>query len=77
MIRLAASIPDVTYADVNPAVETPDGEPMMECYIKDKLHPTPEGYRRMASVLKPLMEKEWKSAATSLGSYYRSNSIAK
>jgi lysophospholipase L1-like esterase len=64
LIQLAASIPDVTYADVNPAVETPDGEPVMECYIQDKLHPTPEGYRRMASVLRPLMEKEWKPTAT-------------
>jgi lysophospholipase L1-like esterase len=63
LIQLAASMPDVSYADVNPAVETPDGEPVMECYIQDKLHPTPEGYRRMASVLKPLMEKEWKPTA--------------
>jgi lysophospholipase L1-like esterase len=64
LIQLAASIPDVTYADVNPAMETADGEPVMACYIQDKLHPTPEGYRRMASVLRPLMEKEWKTTAT-------------
>lgn len=64
LIQLAASIPDVTYADVNPAVETPDGEPVIECYVQDKLHLTAEGYRRMASVLRPLMEKEWKTTAT-------------
>jgi lysophospholipase L1-like esterase len=64
LIQLAASIPDVTYADVNPAMETPDGEPVIECYVHDKLHLTPEGYRRMASVLRPLMEKEWKKTAT-------------
>jgi lysophospholipase L1-like esterase len=64
LIQLAASIPDVTFADVNPAMETPDGEPVMDCYVQDKLHLTPEGYRRMASVLRPLMEKEWKTTAT-------------
>lgn len=64
LIQLAASIPDVTYADVNPAMETPDGESVIGCYVQDKLHLTPEGYRRMASVLRPLMEKEWKTTAT-------------
>ena len=62
LIQLAASNPDVTYADVNPAMETSDGAPVMECYIEDRLHLTPEGYRRMTSVLRPLMEKEWKTA---------------
>jgi lysophospholipase L1-like esterase len=64
LIQLAASIPHVTYADVNPVMETPAGEPVIECYVQDKLHLTPEGYRRMASVLRPLMEKEWKITAT-------------
>ena len=64
LIRLAASIPDGAYADVNPAMETPDGEPVIECYVQDKLHLTQEGYRRMASVLRPLMEKEWKTTVT-------------
>jgi lysophospholipase L1-like esterase len=64
LVQLAASIPDVTYADVNPAMETPDGQPVMECYIEDRLHLTPEGYRRMTSVLRPLMEKEWKHGAS-------------
>jgi len=64
LIQLAASIPDVTCADVNPAMETPDGQPVIECYVQDKLHLTPEGYRRMASVLRPLMEEEWKATAT-------------
>jgi lysophospholipase L1-like esterase len=64
LIQLAASIPDVTYADVNPAMETPDDEPLIECYVQDKLHLTQEGYRRMASVLLPLMKKEWKTTVT-------------
>jgi lysophospholipase L1-like esterase len=64
LVRLAASIPDVDYADVNPIMETPDGEPLIECYVQDKLHLTQEGYRRMASVLLPLMKKEWKTVVT-------------
>jgi lysophospholipase L1-like esterase len=63
LIQLAASNPDVTYADVNPAMETLDGAPVIECYIEDRLHLTPEGYRRMTSFLRPLMEKVWKTAA--------------
>lgn len=62
--QLAASIPNVAYADVNPALENAMGEPVMDCYVKDKLHLTPEGYRRMTSVLRPLIEKEWKAPAT-------------
>jgi hypothetical protein len=62
LVKLAHALPGVTYADVNPAMETPTGEPVMECYVQDKLHLTPEGYRRMNSVLRPAIEKEWKSA---------------
>jgi len=62
LIQLAGSIPDVTYADVNPALETASGEPVMECYVGDKLHLTQEGYRRMTSVLRPVMEREWKAS---------------
>jgi lysophospholipase L1-like esterase len=65
LLQLTTSIPNVTYVDVNPAVETPDGEPVIACYIEDKTHLTPEGYRRMASVLRPLLEKELKAAAIS------------
>jgi lysophospholipase L1-like esterase len=64
LIELAATMPDVTYVDVNPVLETLTGEPVIECYVQDKLHLTQEGYRRMASVLRPLIEKEWKTAST-------------
>ncbi len=60
LIELVKSTPGVLFADVNPALETADGEPVMECYVSDKLHLTPEGYRRMTSVLKPILTEIWK-----------------
>jgi hypothetical protein len=60
LVKLAGSLPNVAYADVNPSLESPTGESVMECYVQDKLHLTPEGYRRMTSVLRPVIEKEWK-----------------
>jgi len=62
LLALAGSLKGVTYADVNPAMETPTGEALSECYLSDKLHMTPEGYRRMASVLKPIIEENWMAA---------------
>lgn len=64
-IKLAASVPDVAYVDVNPSLENTAGEPEMACYVADKLHLTQEGYRRMTSVLKPAIEKNWKGAPVS------------
>ena len=61
--KLAASIPNVTYVDVNPALEVASGESVMACYVEDNLHLTQEGYRRMTSVLRPVMEKEWKGSS--------------
>ena len=57
--EMASGIPGVSYVDVNPAFEDPNGDPVTACYVGDRLHLTPEGYRRMASILKPAMEKEW------------------
>ena len=62
LLQLAGSVPDAAYADVNPALETPAGEPVAECYAPDKLHLTLEGYRRMTSVLRPVIEKNWKAS---------------
>jgi lysophospholipase L1-like esterase len=63
LLALAGSIKGVTYADVNPAMETPTGDAVSECYLSDKLHMTPEGYRRIATVLKPIIEKNWPPVA--------------
>lgn len=61
---LASGSPDLDYVDVNPALETPEGEAATECYVADKLHLTLEGYRRMATVLKPVLTSRWKPAET-------------
>lgn len=66
LIALGKSTPGVLFADVNPALETTDGEPVMECYVSDKLHLTPEGYRRMTAVLKPVLKKNWKPSVVVL-----------
>lgn len=63
LIQLASTTPGVTYADVNPPLETPSGDARMECYVADKLHMTPEGYKAMISVMRPVMEREWKVAS--------------
>jgi GDSL-like Lipase/Acylhydrolase family len=63
--ELAAAVPNVTYVDVNPALEDAQGEPVMACYVADQLHLTQEGYRRMTTVLKPVMEQHWKPAPVS------------
>jgi lysophospholipase L1-like esterase len=63
---LAASVPGVAYLDVNPALEAASGEPLAGCYVDDHLHLTPEGYRRMTSVLRPVIEKLWKDPAAAL-----------
>ncbi|MCX8495134.1 MAG: GDSL-type esterase/lipase family protein [Akkermansiaceae bacterium] len=57
---LATDSTDLTYVDVNPVLEDSAGESLVECYGKDKLHFTPEGYRRLTSVLHPALEKNWK-----------------
>lgn len=65
LVQLAGSVADVAYIDVNPALETTAGEPVAECYVSDKLHLSPEGYRRMTSVLRPVIERNWKTAPVS------------
>lgn len=60
-IALAAASPGIDYLDLNPALETPGGESVSECYVADKLHLTPEGYRRITTVLLPFLQARWKS----------------
>ena len=65
LLQLAGSFPGVAFVDVNPSLETASGEPVVECYVSDKLHLTPDGYRRMTSVLRPMIEKNWKASPPS------------
>jgi lysophospholipase L1-like esterase len=44
---------------VNPVLEASDGAALAACYVEDQLHFTPEGYQRMAAVLKPAIERDF------------------
>jgi hypothetical protein len=57
--HLAETEKGVSYIDVNPALEASDGAALAACYIDDQLHFTPEGYQRMAAVLKPAIERDF------------------
>ena len=49
------------YVDINVALNLPNGEGKPGSYLKDKLHPDVEGYKAIASVLKPAVDAAWKA----------------
>jgi lysophospholipase L1-like esterase len=55
--KLAQTMARVDYVDVNPALESASGEATPGCYLADKLHLSPDGYRRLVTVLRPAIEK--------------------
>ena len=55
--KLAETMASVDYVDVNPAVESASGEAIPGCYLADKLHLSPDGYRSLVTVLRPAIEK--------------------
>lgn len=61
--HLAETEKGVSYIDVNPALEARGGDALTGCYVEDLLHFTPEGYERMAAVLKPAMERDFAATA--------------
>jgi hypothetical protein len=50
----------VFYVDVNPALQTSDGESKVELYVADGLHFNVKGYHQMTTLLKPAIKKYWK-----------------
>jgi len=50
----------IFYVDVNPTLQTPNGEAKAELYLEDGLHFNVEGYHQMTTLLKPAIEKYWK-----------------
>ena len=56
---LCAKDDKLTYVDIAPALLGTDGKPDESLYVKDRLHPTPEGYTKIAAILKPAVEKTW------------------
>ena len=57
--KLAQTMARVDYVDVNPALESASGEATPGCYLADKLHLSPDGYRRLVTVLRPAIEKAY------------------
>ena len=55
--QLAETMASVDYVDVNPALESASGESIPGCYLADKLHLSPDGYRRLVTVLRPAIKK--------------------
>jgi lysophospholipase L1-like esterase len=49
--------------DINIALNLPNGEGKPGSYLKDNLHPDVEGYKAIASVLKPAVDAAWKATA--------------
>jgi lysophospholipase L1-like esterase len=58
---LAAAHPEVRFVDINPALNLPNGEGKPGSYLKDNLHPDVEGYKAIASVLKPAVDAAWQA----------------
>jgi lysophospholipase L1-like esterase len=50
----------VFYVDVNPALQTSEGESKVELYVADGLHFNVTGYNQMTTILKPAIKKYWK-----------------
>ncbi|MEY3053187.1 MAG: hypothetical protein RLY31_2972 [Bacteroidota bacterium] len=68
----AANRPELHYLDVGQVLLTPAGEPDSSLFLADGLHLNAEGYRRWATLLKPVVEgiylQEIPSAGISQGS---------
>lgn len=50
----------VFYVDVNPALQTSEGESKVELYVADGLHFNVKGYHQMTTLLRPAIKKYWK-----------------
>jgi lysophospholipase L1-like esterase len=49
------------YADINLALNQPDGEGRPGHYLKDNLHPSELGYQSMTKVIRPVVDEAWKA----------------
>ena len=47
--------------DINVALNLPNGDGKPGSYLKDNLHPAAEGYKAIASVLKPAVDAAWQA----------------
>ena len=50
----------ISFVEVNPVFETPEGKAREDLYLEDGLHLNGEGYRALTGVLRPAIEQHWK-----------------
>ncbi len=61
--KIAQTEKGVTFLDINPALNLPDGEPREGAYVKDNLHPSEQGYKAIAKLLLPAVAQAWQQTA--------------
>ena len=54
--KIAQTEKGVTYVNINPALNLPDGEPKPGIYALDNLHPNEAGYVAISALLLPVIE---------------------
>ena len=50
----------ISFVEVNPVFETPEGKAREDLYLEDGLHLNAEGYRELTRVLRPAIQQHWK-----------------
>ena len=61
--EIARTEKSVTYVDINPALNLPDGEPRPGVYASDNLHPNEAGYVAISALLLPVIAAAWQQTA--------------
>ena len=61
--QIAKTEKGVSYVDINPALNLPDGEPRAGVYASDNLHPNDKGYEGIIALLRPALDKAWQDTA--------------
>jgi len=56
--------PRLTFVDIWPAMLDASGQPRPELFVEDRLHMSAQGYAIWTRVLRPVVEREFKSAGT-------------
>ena len=60
----AQTDPGLTFVDIWPAMLDPAGQPRPELFVEDRLHMNARGYAIWTRALRPVVEREFKTAGT-------------
>ena len=61
--QIAKTEKGVSYVDINPALNLPEGEPRPGVYAADNLHPNEKGYEGIIALLRPALAIAWQQTA--------------